>query len=98
MPTIGIVSSIPYEKSFKDALEKNVNVLNVTFPNPQDDAADLGKAVQYHVKAGVNYIVTLGGVNPYNAAADTTNNPSIPFFSLMGETPKTRFRLNVGAE
>jgi hypothetical protein len=87
------VSTIPYETSFQDALEDNVanNVANVTFATPDDDnddvPANLASAVQDLVGQNVDYIVTLGGVNSYNAAADTHNNPNTPFFSLMGEEP-----------
>jgi hypothetical protein len=87
--TIGIVSSIPYETSFQSALENNVS--NVDFATPDDDendvATNLANAVKDLVQRQVNYIVTLGGVNPYNAAADTNNNPSTKFFSLIGEIP-----------
>ena|ERR1700730_4674852 len=86
MPTIGVMSSIPYKgTSFQTALETNVNVSGVSFyPNPEDDAPDLVKAVKNLLAANVNYIVTLGGYAAYDAAA---NNSTVPLFSLAGEIP-----------
>jgi hypothetical protein len=91
MPNIGVVSSIPYTSNtkYQKALENNVS--GVTFLAAKDDKGDdlatLGQAVKDVITGGANYIVTLGGVNAYTAAATKANNPNIPFFSLIGETP-----------
>jgi hypothetical protein len=85
MATIGIMSSINYEKSFQDALENNVNVSGVSFHHPaEDNATDLVQAVKNLLAAKVDYIVTLGGYIAYSAAATTS---TVPFFSLTGEIP-----------
>jgi hypothetical protein len=105
MPNIAVVSTIPYTSNtnYKNALEHNVS--GVTFLNAKDDLGDdptaLGTAVHDIITVGdgtgakPDYIVTLGGVNAYNAAANTTNNPSTPFFR-WSVRPRKRLQIIVG--
>jgi hypothetical protein len=81
MTTIGVMSSVPYESSFKNALEPNVP--GVAFITPQDDATDLKQVVR-NLNNKVDCIVTLGGFIAYAAAARYSTKP---FFSVAGEVP-----------
>jgi hypothetical protein len=94
MPTIGVVSSIPCERTFKDALEGTINAntvggatFNFKYHHDKAPGSDLDKAVLDFNTGGADpadFIVTLGGRVAYEAAA---NHSKLPFVSLVGAIP-----------
>ena len=93
--SIGVISSIKCEASFKKAFENALNnnltggaTITPTYKCTLGyDEAPLGNAVKQFVRAGVGLIVTFGGVVAFNAANKVAYNSATPFLSLVGGTP-----------
>jgi hypothetical protein len=92
---IGVVSSIQIPPRFRNALRSSVKdelpggAADFVFrPNVGYDPAALGAAINaFATDATIGLIVTFGGLITFQAANNTTNNPSKPFISLIGGTP-----------
>jgi hypothetical protein len=97
MASIGVLSSIPCDQSFKDFLQDQINA-NVaaantfTYKDDNTTIALLDKAI-LDFNAGhpvaVSWIITLGGRIAYDrmVAATSNNTNTLPFVSLLGAAP-----------